>query len=100
MLKYSSSNPTKDTVFFPLHTCTFFPHAHARAHLCACVCVCVCVCVCMSVVPYSSAHSLLHTVQLPISDNYFLLNVAVACYTLSSYTLSSYTLSRKFKTII
>ena len=73
-------NPTQDTSFFFLHTYTrYFGHAHAYTYTCTLVCVYVCAY--MLVVPYASIHSLLYkgaATRTTISDNFFLLSVAVA----------------------
>ena len=74
-------NPTQDKFFFYTHTRVILDthtHTHTRAHLFACLCVCACVHACGT---HASIHSLLYkgaATCTTISDNFFLLSVAVA----------------------
>ena len=75
-------NPTQDTSFFFTHIHALFwtrTRIHIHAH--TCLRVYVYVCAYMLVVPYASIHSLLYkgaATCTTISDNFFLLSVAVA----------------------
>ena len=73
--------PNSGHKFFFLHTYThFFAHAHTYTCTRALVCVCMCMCVCVVVYTLITAWC---TCLHPYFGQFFLLSVAVACYTLS-----------------